>query len=277
MARQKVVETLIQLDSWQDADDALRTIGEHMRDIAAVENVMNEQIAAAKAAAEAKARSAKEQIALLETALRVFTTERRDDLGKLKSKTLNFGTVSFRKSTKVKLPSAAAKLKAIIDALRAKGGGGGGGGHDRLHQPARPEDRQGCPEKVPGGGDHRGGRFPGGGRRLRVRRGHGEAAMSGQDKFSPSDAPVVKAAEMVSARTWDDFRESGLLWWINTILHTFGWAIVCTVDDDNKATSAFPARVRFRGFDDKSTQAGYCKVSAYMVKNAETLLREAEE
>ena len=121
MARQKVPETLIHLENWQDADDALRTIGEHMRDIAAVENVMNEQIAAAKAAAEAKARPAKEQIALLETALRVYTTEHRDDLGKAKSKALNFGTVSFRKSTKVKLPTAVTKLKAIIDALRAKG------------------------------------------------------------------------------------------------------------------------------------------------------------
>lgn len=30
---------------------------------------------------------------------------------------------------------------------------------------------------------------------------------------------------MVVEKSWDEFRNSGLLWWINMILHTFGWAI----------------------------------------------------
>ena len=39
---------------------------------------------------------------------------------------------------------------------------------------------------------------------------------------------------MVDRKTWKEFRESGLLWFINTILHMFGWAIVVDVDmEDN--------------------------------------------
>lgn len=29
---------------------------------------------------------------------------------------------------------------------------------------------------------------------------------------------------MLTKKTWKEFRESGFLWWINMILHTFGWA-----------------------------------------------------
>ena len=35
---------------------------------------------------------------------------------------------------------------------------------------------------------------------------------------------------MVDKRDWSEFRNSGLLWWINTMLHTFGWAIVFEFD-----------------------------------------------
>ena len=53
MARRKVTCAL-QLENWQQADDALRQIGENRRDLAAIENAMNEHIADAKADAEAK-------------------------------------------------------------------------------------------------------------------------------------------------------------------------------------------------------------------------------
>ena len=34
--------------------------------------------------------------------------------------------------------------------------------------------------------------------------------------------------------TWIEFKETGLLWWINMILHTFGWVIVLEIDKDTK-------------------------------------------
>ena len=35
---------------------------------------------------------------------------------------------------------------------------------------------------------------------------------------------------MVKKKTWQEFRKTGLLWFINTILHAFGWAIVVEVE-----------------------------------------------
>lgn len=50
---------------------------------------------------------------------------------------------------------------------------------------------------------------------------------------------------MVTKKTWKEFRESGFLWWINMILHTFGWAIVVDIDDNGEITATYPARVKF--------------------------------
>lgn len=82
---------------------------------------------------------------------------------------------------------------------------------------------------------------------------------------------------MIEEKTWKDFRESGLFWWMNMILHTFGWAIVVDVNENSEITRAYPARVKFRGFDEKSNTEGYIKVSEYMKENVEQLTKEAKE
>lgn len=81
---------------------------------------------------------------------------------------------------------------------------------------------------------------------------------------------------MVTKKTWKEFRESGFLWWINMILHTFGWSIVVDIDDNGEITDAYPARVKFRGFGEKNNTEGYIKVSQYMKENISDLLEEAE-
>lgn len=81
---------------------------------------------------------------------------------------------------------------------------------------------------------------------------------------------------MVNKKSWKEFRDSGMLWWINMILHTMGWAIAYNVDDDGNITDVFPARVKYRGFSDKNNSEGYIKVSKYMKDNAAELLEEAE-
>jgi len=82
---------------------------------------------------------------------------------------------------------------------------------------------------------------------------------------------------MIDKKTWQQFRDSGLLWWINMILHTFGWAIVVDVDGDGTISNAYPARVKFRGFDEKSNDEGYQIVSKYLKENAEQLENEAKD
>ena len=54
---------------------------------------------------------------------------------------------------------------------------------------------------------------------------------------------------MVTRKDWEEFRSSGLLWFINRTLHLFGWAIVFDYDDKTKELKeVYPARCKFRGF-----------------------------
>lgn len=82
--------------------------------------------------------------------------------------------------------------------------------------------------------------------------------------------------QMVIRKEWEEFRKSGLLWFINMMLHVFGWAIVYEYENE-KITSVYPARTKYRGFDEKSNTDGYKKVTQYMFENCQKLKEEAEE
>lgn len=89
--------------------------------------------------------------------------------------------------------------------------------------------------------------------------------------------------QMVFKKSWEEFRATGLLWWINTTLHLFGWAIVVEVelDQDRKPTDkisqVYPARVKFRGFDAPSTEQGYITLTDYLKQNIAELSAEVAE
>lgn len=87
----------------------------------------------------------------------------------------------------------------------------------------------------------------------------------------------LKSTTMVNNKSWEEFRNSGLLWWINMILHTFGWSIVIDVKEDGKISNVYPARVKYRGFDEKSNTEGYIQVSEYLNKESIKLLKESKE
>ena len=78
---------------------------------------------------------------------------------------------------------------------------------------------------------------------------------------------------MVKEKSWNEFRESGLLWFINSILHTFGWAICCSFKD-GEIVRAYPARVKFRGFSEDSNSDGYTKITNYLKDNIDELVKE---
>lgn len=80
----------------------------------------------------------------------------------------------------------------------------------------------------------------------------------------------------VKEKSWKEFKDMGLLWAINSILHLFGWAIVYEIED-GEIKKVFPARVKYRGFDEKSNTEGYIKVSEYLRGNIEELSKEAHE
>jgi len=81
---------------------------------------------------------------------------------------------------------------------------------------------------------------------------------------------------MVTKKEWKEFRSTGLVLIINQILHIFGWALCFEIEDD-EIKNVYPARVKFRGFDNKDTSEAYEKLSKYMLDNADDLNKEAKD
>ena len=75
-------------------------------------------------------------------------------------------------------------------------------------------------------------------------------------------------------KSWDEFRNTGLVQITNQFLHIFGWALTYAKDGDE--LRVFPARVRYRGFDVGSQTRAYEKLQKYMIENAETLYNESD-
>ena len=78
-------------------------------------------------------------------------------------------------------------------------------------------------------------------------------------------------------KTWKEFRESGLLWFVNTILHLFGWAIVVYTNDNGDIENVSPARVSWRGVSGELNEKGYKSITKYLSENIEDLLKEVEQ
>ena len=84
-------------------------------------------------------------------------------------------------------------------------------------------------------------------------------------------------SNMVERKSWAEFRKTGLVLVINQVLHLFGWAITFDIGDDGKVKDCYPARVKFRGFDNETVDKNYLNVAAYMKENADELYKEATE
>lgn len=80
---------------------------------------------------------------------------------------------------------------------------------------------------------------------------------------------------MIDRKTWEEFRDSKLLWFANTILNAFGWAIVVEIDND-VITDVYPARVKYRGYSDEINTEGYIGLSKFMNNHSKELLDEAK-
>lgn len=84
------------------------------------------------------------------------------------------------------------------------------------------------------------------------------------------------AENMIEKKTWKEFRDSGLLWFVNTILHLFGWAITVEIEK-GKIINVYPVRTKFRGFDMKTNDKGYIKVTEYLKENIDDLIKEVKD
>lgn len=109
------------LQSWNDVSEALASIGKVDRQIELQEIAMQQKIDAAKAEASNAAAPLLQEKAKLETQIMIYVDGVREELGEKKSKGLYFGTVGYRKSSKVILPRAREKIAEIVIRLRARG------------------------------------------------------------------------------------------------------------------------------------------------------------
>lgn len=91
-----------------------------------------------------------------------------------------------------------------------------------------------------------------------------------------SELPTGEAT--VRACSWEEFRSSGLLWWVNRMLHLFGWAIVIELDGQTKDVArVFPARVTFMGFCEDSEDRGFLRLRSWMAANGPALQEHVEK
>lgn len=82
----------------------------------------------------------------------------------------------------------------------------------------------------------------------------------------------MKKDKKLTEVSWHEFRMSGLLWWVNRILHTFGYTIICDYSDDTgKFNRAYPAKCTYRGFDNTIEKEGFELISKNFIEKGEDL------
>lgn len=79
---------------------------------------------------------------------------------------------------------------------------------------------------------------------------------------------------MIDKKTWKDFKKAGMLWFVNSILHVFGWSIVVELKANGEIVDVYPARVKFRGFSEDSNTQGYKNITNYLKENVNDLHEE---
>lgn len=83
--------------------------------------------------------------------------------------------------------------------------------------------------------------------------------------------------EMIEQLPWDEFRDSGLLWFVNRTLHLFGRAICFEYDDAGRFKQVYYARCKFRSFDQKSEEKGFSNIYKFINNNISEIEKDLEE
>ena len=81
---------------------------------------------------------------------------------------------------------------------------------------------------------------------------------------------------MIQKKTWSEFKESGLLWWINRMLHLFGWAIVIEMDANGEINEVYPSHCSFRGFSDDVEDRGFKNLTKHMSDNLDRIKNDLD-
>lgn len=77
-------------------------------------------------------------------------------------------------------------------------------------------------------------------------------------------------------KSWEEFRNSGLLWAVNNLLHMFGWSLVAEIED-GEIKRVYPARTKYLAFSYELDVNGQRQLRKYMTEQGYTLFLEAHE
>ena len=77
-------------------------------------------------------------------------------------------------------------------------------------------------------------------------------------------------------KTWKEFQQCKLLWWVNRSLHLFGWAIVIQTEESGEITDVYPARVTFRGFVEADEDSGFEELTRYLAAESDALMSDLD-
>ena len=81
---------------------------------------------------------------------------------------------------------------------------------------------------------------------------------------------------MTKKQSWQKFKDCGLLWWVNSMLHLLGWALTIEYANDGETIiECYPARVKYRGFHAKDSTNCFINVTKYLKDNINDLYEEA--
>lgn len=111
----RIRKSATQLESWDEVDRCLAEIGAVDRELALLEAGQQEQIDAIKADTKIAAEPLHNRKAGLELAIQQYAEANRGEFRQVKTKTLTFGSVGFRLSTKVVFKRGADVVAALKD------------------------------------------------------------------------------------------------------------------------------------------------------------------
>jgi len=108
--RVKSAKTVLTIETWEQADELVRRIGDLQGDIQKAEALAKKKADAITAQLAEDVKPAREGIELYMESLNAFSAAHRKEFGAMQSKKLNFGTIGWRKSAVITVKNATAGL-----------------------------------------------------------------------------------------------------------------------------------------------------------------------
>jgi hypothetical protein len=72
------------------------------------------------------------------------------------------------------------------------------------------------------------------------------------------------------------FIDTGLLWFVNRLLHMFGYALCYDEDEAGNLSELYVSRTIFRGFEPDAENEGYAQVAQFLRDKAAELYEQAD-